>query len=173
MGFCIRLRKLERVLLPLNSEKKNRRNGRTFNFSWPCQRAEGTGYSGRMGSNEGQSPDPRQRAGRCVHLSEAPTMGRYFDLSYHFKELLETKCGLTCWSGKCGAPNSEGLQSVISSCPWASGELSLGRRLWWPLLSTGSEEGIRGFSLKKKTKKNPTESTSHPDPLFIQTKSLK
>lgn len=44
MGFCIRLRKLERVLLPLNSEKRKRRNGRTLTFLDPVRelRAQGT-----------------------------------------------------------------------------------------------------------------------------------
>lgn len=41
MGFCIRLRKLERVLLPLNSEKKNRRNHRTLTFLEREPRAPG------------------------------------------------------------------------------------------------------------------------------------
>lgn len=111
MGFCVRLGKLERVLLPLNSEEKNnRRNRRTLTFLDPIGEL---GTRGRMGSNEGQPPTPIRRAGGWarVHLAGAPTMGGEDDLSYHFKELLEAKCGLTCRSGKARDSKLKGVCS--------------------------------------------------------------
>lgn len=123
-----------------------------------------------MGSNEGQPPTPIRRAGGWaqVHLAGAPTMGGEDDLSYHFKELLETKCGLTCWSEKLGTPNSQGfaVSSKFLSTSLLQRVLSR-KEAKSPLLRAGTEEGIRCFSLKS------TESTPHADPSLIWNKSLK